>query len=140
MFDKPFEQRMAVWSEFRTSLETSATPFEDVLEFYRRAPLVSIHTDPWNPESWPDPWQLLDENQYCDFCTVLGWCFSLQLTDRFKGSSFEIHIVTDDNLGYRYLLLVDDMVLGYNKDTTIHCSDLPDSLQSHHVYVMPGLQ
>jgi hypothetical protein len=140
MFEKSFEERLAAWAEFRTSLETSDDPLNDVIEFYRRAPLVSIHTDPWTPSMWPDPWQLLDENQYCDFCTVLGQCFSLQLTDRFKASTFEIHIITDNNLGYRYLLLVDDMVLGYDKNVAIHCKDLPSSLQSHHVYAMPSLQ
>lgn len=139
MFEKKFEDRMSVWQDFRNSLETSDTPFQDVINFYRRAPLVSIHTDPWNPESWPDPWQLLDENQYCDFCTVLGWCYSLQLTDRFKGSSFEIHITTDNNLGYGYLLAVDDTILGYGKDSITKRKDLPSTLQPQHVYAMTAL-
>lgn len=139
MFEKPFEERMAAWQQFRQTLETSATPFEDVINFYRKAPLVSVHTDPWNPDTWPDPWQLLDENQYCDFCTVLGWCFSLQLTDRFKESSFEIHIITDNCLGYNYLLMVDDNVLGYDDNKVINRADLPSTLQSQHVYAMPAL-
>jgi hypothetical protein len=139
MFDKPFEQRMSVWREFRQTLETSSDPFGDVVKFYSRAPLVSIHTDPWDQSRWPDPWQLLYENQYCDFCTVLGWAFSLQLTERFKTASFEIHIITDKSMGYRYLLSVDDVVIGYS-DRPIHKQDLPEKLQSHQVHKLPPQQ
>jgi len=139
MFEKKLEDRLSAWRNFRETLENTLTPFEDVIEFYRRAPLVSIHTDPWDSSRWPNPWQLLEENEYCDFCTVLGWCYSLQLTDRFKDAKFEIHIVTDKQLGYRYLLLIDDVVLGYG-DTVASSDILPKSLPSVHIHVMPPLQ
>jgi len=140
MFNKSYEQRLESWSCFRDSLEESDDPFRDVIEYYKQAPTVSIHTDPWNRDSWPDPWQLVHENQYCDFCRVLGWCYSLQLTDRFKGSVFEIHIITYEETSYQYLLFVDENVLGYIDDEVIHRSKLPSNLRSHQAYSMSSQQ
>jgi len=138
MFEKNYEERLKIWSEFRQSLNTSRTPFEDVIAFYKRAPYVSIHTDPWNREMWPTPWQLIDENQYCDFVRVLGMCYSLQLTERFKDASTEIHIGIDNNITQYYLLMIDDTVIGWD-DTVVSLSDLPDTYVSQRIYHMPSL-
>jgi hypothetical protein len=134
MFAKSYEERLQSWSEFRASLEESDDPFRAVVDFYRAAPSVSVHTDPFHKEAWPDPWELLFENRYCDFTRVLAYGYSLQLTDRFTGSSFEIHISTDNVLGYMYLLFVDDFVLGYDEQGAVNAKDLPEDLRSQHVF------
>ena len=65
MFDKKYEDRLKAWNQFRISLETAKNPLEDSIEFYRRAPMVSIQVDPYEPDTWLNPWELLRENQYC---------------------------------------------------------------------------
>jgi hypothetical protein len=140
MFEKHYEKRLESWSKFRESLEESEDPLREIIQYYKQAPYLSIHTDPWNEESWPSPWELIHENQYDDFSCVLGMCYSLQLTDRFKASSFEIHISTFDSLGYLYLLYVDDYVLGYDDKRAILKSELPKDIRSQHRYVMSRLQ
>lgn len=137
MFNKTYEERLAIWSAFRDSLEVSATPYQDVIEFYSQAPSVSMHTDPYSRTMWPDPWELVQENQYCDFCRVLAYCYSLQLTERFKDSSVEIHIITTTEETC-YLLLVDDWILGYEQDAVIHKSELPPNFVPQVVYDMQG--
>lgn len=139
MFHKNYEQRLKSWSCLRQILETADDPFSKLLITYNQAPYVSIHTDPWTKESWPDPWQLILENQYDEFCRVLGMCYSLQLTERFKGSNFEIHISTLGSLSYLYLLFVDNVVLGFEDNKPILKEDLPADLQSQTVYSMPML-
>lgn len=140
MFDKSYEDRLAIWRDFRQSLEVSKTPLEDTVSFYKKAPYVSIITDPWDQSTWLDPWELLHENQYCEFASVLGMCYSLQLTDRFKGSSFEIHIGIDHLASSTYyLLFVDDKVIGY-EDEVYNRSDIPSTVISQRIYHMPGLQ
>lgn len=137
MFNKKYEERLVLWSEFRETLETSKDPCQDVIDFYRLAPLVSIHTDPWERSTWPDPWQLIHDNQYCEFCRVLGYCFSLQLTERFSDGNFEIHISTDREKGYHYFLVVNQKwVLGYEENTVLEYSKLPKELNSQLVYDM----
>jgi len=139
MFHKNYEQRLNSWSSLRQKLEVAADPFQEVIDFYKQAPYVSVHTDPWSQDMWPDPWELVYENQYDEFCTVLGMCYSLQLTDRFKGSEFEIHICTLESLSYVYLLFVDDYVLGYDNNKVVLKKELPMDLQSQTVYAMPKL-
>jgi hypothetical protein len=140
MFEKKYEDRLAIWREFRETLEQHHDPLQAVMEFYDRAPRVSIHTDPWDQSIWPTPWELVNENQYCDFARVLGMCYSLQLTDRFKGSTFEIHIGTDtSNSSMLYLLFIDDSVIGYG-DNHVKRSDIPDTIVSQRVYSMPAIQ
>lgn len=139
MFDKSYEDRLAAWRDFRETLEAHSDPLQAVIDFYYVAPRAYMHTDPWTKEMWPDPWQLVNENQYDDFCTVLGMCYSLQLTERFKGSSFEIHISTDSTTSStHYLLFVDDNVLGWD-ESYVHKTELPDTLMSQEKYTMPRL-
>tara|TARA_B110000503_G_scaffold128163_1_gene198771 strand:+ start:2456 stop:2881 length:426 start_codon:yes stop_codon:yes gene_type:complete len=141
MFHKTYEERLAAWSSFRSTLETSKTPLEDVINFYRPIPTVSIFTDPWERETWPSPWELVYENQYCDFCRILGYCYTLQLTERFKDSKFEIHISTSQVLSYHYLLYVDqEIVLGYDGNKIVKASDLKELLEPQVVYQMPVLK
>ena len=140
MFLKPYEKRLAVWHDFRHKLETADDPLQEVIEFYQSAPTVSINCDPWDRSTWPDPWQLLLENEYCEYCIILGMCYTLQLTDKFSQAKFEIHIGIDkQNSDRAYLLFVDDRVLGYYYDTHIHRNELPLGLYSEVVYQMPGL-
>lgn len=140
MFDKTYEERLAAWQEFRNSLEVSKDPIQAVIDQYNTAPRVSIHTDPWTKEMWPSPWELVNENQYDDFCRVLGMCYSLQLTDRFKGSSFEIHIGIDNNTSSTYYLLyVGDIVIGL-EESYVDKSKIPTTFAPQEIYIMPPLQ
>ena len=140
MFEKNNDQRLQEWSEFRNTLEASSNPIQDTLDFYSQAPTVSIHTDPWDETTWPTPWELVQENQYCDFCIVLGCCYSLQLTERFSGTDFEIHIIIDSkNSATHYLLHVGDKVIGHSNGETFHAKNLPSYYQIKKKYNMNKL-
>ena len=139
MFDKKYEDRLQVWSDFRESLETSDDALQDALDFFSRAPKVSLFTDPWDQSRWPSPWEMIYENQYCEFVRVLGMCYSLQLTERFKGSCFEIHIgIDNENSETYYLLFVDNKVIGYDEDI-VDKRNLPNTFVSQRIYQMPSL-
>lgn len=141
IFDKRYEDRLAAWHDFRVTLETATDPLQDVIDLYNQVPLVSIYTDPWSPEMWPSPWELINENEYCDYCKLLGMCYTLQLTDRFSESNFEIHIGIDTEQSETYyLLFVDDRVLNYDKDTHVSKDKLPKFFNSQTIYPMSKLQ
>ena len=136
MSNSTYEQRLVVWSTFRNELESSKTPLQDVIEFYKSIPIVSIYTDPWDKETWPTPWELVNENQYCEFCRVLGYCFSLQLTERFNDAQFEIHISTSEALVYYYLLYVNkEYVLGYDSNNVVSIDALPSELAVSYTHL-----
>lgn len=138
MFNKPFEKRLASWKEFREMLEESEDPLREALEFYTTAPKVNIQADPWDQATWPSPWELVEWNEYCPFTTVLGVCYSLQLTDRFKDSEFEIHIGIDKNKAETcYFLRVDKDVIGWDFSYE-SVRKIPRSFSPQMVYPMPG--
>jgi len=117
MFNLRYEDRLSEWRDFRDRLEVAEDPFTDLIEFYRNAPIVSIHTDPYDPTVWPSPWELINENQYDEFCVLLGMAYSLQLCDRFTGTTFEIHIGIDSKKSITYYLLKigDQLISIYEK-------------------------
>ena len=140
MFNLSYEERLSKWREFRAHLESSSTPLNDVVQFYQLAPTVSIHTDPFNKKSWPGPWELLNENQYCSFCKILGMCYTLQLTESFNGKTFEIIIGRDmENNARLYLLSINKEVIGLD-DNYVHVDQLPESIIIERNYSMPELQ
>ena len=138
MFEKPYQERLLFWRELRDSLEVSKNPIQDTIDFYNCAPHCSIATDPYTPSSWPDPWELLEENNYCAFVKILAICYTLQLTDVLSQASYEIHITRDNKSSSTYyLLFVDDQVIGFNGDTHVHKDNLPNTLYSELVHALP---
>ncbi len=140
MFNLNYEGRLSKWREFRETLEDSPNPIGDVVQYYRLAPTVSIHTDPYNQKSWPGPWELLHENQYCSFCKILGMCYTLQLTESFKDKTFEIIIGRDiENNTRLYLLSINKQIIGLD-DNYLQVNELPESVIIERNYSMPELQ
>jgi|TARA_B110000977_G_scaffold158923_1_gene202618 hypothetical protein len=138
MFEKKYEERLGIWREFREGLETAEDPIQEAIDFYNQAPYCLIAADPFTPSTWPDPWELLEENNYCMFVKILAICYTLQLTDVLKRSNYEIHITRDnENSETYYLLYVDDIVIGFNGDTHVHKSKLPTTLRSELVHALP---
>lgn len=141
MFDKKYDDRLRAWSEFRNQLESSADPIQDTIDFYNRAPLVSIAVDPYDESTWLEPWDLLHENTYCDFAIILGIAYTLQLTTRFSEDSFEIHICTNhEKSEVKYLLYVNQKVIGYRRDHAVSVEELPQNLKIEKQYCLPPLQ
>ena len=116
MFDVRSTERLAKWKQFRDTLETSNSPFEDVAEFWSHAPFVSNFLKPNSPFSWPDPWHLILDGRFDDLAIVLGMLYTLQLTQRFMASHFEIHmsIVSQDKSPNYWLIIDQRYVLNYH--------------------------
>ena len=141
MLYEDYDIKLSRWTNFRNELETSISPFEDVLTYYNTKKRCKLRTNPWDQANWPTPWELLEVNKYCDFTLTLASCYTLQLTDRFKDFEFEIHISIDKvNEELLYPLHVDKKILCYNYDGVIQKTDLPTAIISQRIYKMPRLQ
>jgi hypothetical protein len=141
MFDKSDADRLRAWYEFRISLETSENPIKDTINFYAKAPLVSIMMDPYDITSWLDPWELLNENLYCEFAIILGIGYTLSLTDRFLNEVKEIHICTNKEIAQtKYLLYIGDNVIGYRTNTAVKYSEIDNNWVIDRVYQLPTYQ
>lgn len=141
MFNKNYEDRLVVWREFRDQLETSSDPIQDTIDFWSKAPADKIAADPYTPSTWPDPWELIKENNYCSFVKILAICYTLQLTDVLSQCAYRIHITHDhEKSATYYLLYVDDRVIGFKGDTHVHIDELPSTLYSQYEHDIQPIQ
>ena len=108
MFNLHKEDRIKAWKDFRETLETSATPLEDVALFWSHCPFVNHYLNPQDPASWPDPWKLIIDGKFDNLAIALGMLYTLKLTQRFIESECEIHMSMSPNeKEHDYFLVVD---------------------------------
>jgi len=128
------------WYEFRQHLETSNDPFLEVSKFFLSKPRVKVYTDPYDQSTWPTPWELITENEYCSFNLILGICYTLQLTERFNDIKPVIAIAVDNySKEAYYLLIIKDQVFGYSDANWIHIKELPNTLKIKKKFKMESL-
>lgn len=68
--------------------------------------------------TWPDPWQLLSDNIYCDLARGLGILYTITLLDRADlASTMLVLTETGDNL---VLVAKEKYILNWDKDTILN--------------------
>jgi len=136
MFNKSPDERLSDWSDFRKELTTSEDPLETLANFWSAAPRI-IHNpkiDPYNPKSWPTPWELIYENKYDDFTLALMMGYTLKLSDRFKNDKIELKTMVDSQKTRLYnLVYVNETdVLNYESGS-IKAQDLDSELYLENI-------
>ena len=84
MWPQTFGERLDSWNRLRESCQN--LPIETALATINRWWFGA----PWRPyylhwddqPSWPDPWQLLNDNVYCDLARGLGIVYTISMLDR----------------------------------------------------------
>jgi hypothetical protein len=131
------DQLLKDWYNFRQRLELSNNPLEDTANFFLAKPRVKFYTDPYDRSTWPTPWELITENEFCQINIILGICYTLQLTDRFKHLKPTFTISVDNcNKNVYYLLYIDNLVFGYDYPNWIESSELPKNLSVQKIITM----
>ena len=115
-----FALRLESWNTLRDRCQT--LPLEQALE--------AINTwwfdVPWRPyylhwddqPKWPDPWQLLSDNHYCDLARALGILYTITLLDRADLGDATL-VLTDqgDNL---VQVSKSKYILNWDRDTIVN--------------------
>jgi hypothetical protein len=82
MFNLNAEDRLRSWRDFRSSL--NSLPLNQALArtagLWASAPFVPYYLDPEDVQAWPNPWDLIDKNYYCDIAKCLGIIYTISLT------------------------------------------------------------
>ena len=104
MFRLNTSERLSRWKSFRQelgslSLEESLVK---VLHFWQHCPFIPFYLSLDTPEIWPDPWQLIEENYYCDLAKALGIVYTLHLSSHGKQLESEIRVYYDPDTQYTY--------------------------------------
>lgn len=120
IFQSTYEARLQDWFQLRKSVIN--LPIEQqcitIDEWWQHAPLVTHHLHPHDIDNWPDPWELLSENTYCEVARALGMCYTLLLLDI---TDVEMVLATN-NIGEDVVLVLVDnakYILNYWPNTVI---------------------
>ena len=101
MWSADFADRLESWSDLRTRVQS--------LDLEQALTVINHwwFGTPWQPyylhwddqPAWPDPWQLLSDNVYCDLARGLGILYTISLLDRADMADAEL-VLTEagDNL------------------------------------------
>ena len=132
VFQLNYETRLKSWYDLRKSLENSdiKTVCLTIDKWWQYAPLVNHHLHLDEIETWPGPWDLLLENNYCQIARGLGMVYTLQLVG-IKDIDFCIAI--DDNSEECPLVMVDRAIylMNYYPNTVISNSLNDFKVTSH---------
>lgn len=104
MFKLSTGERLARWKSFRKKLDLLPIDqaIKETMEFWETCPFMPFYLDAADPESWPNPWQLIDENYYCDLAKVLGIVYTLHLSSHRSKLDPEILVYYDPESKYTY--------------------------------------
>jgi len=100
MWHRSFSERLESWSVLRQQAQTQ--PLESALKtintWWFSAPWVPYHLHWDDQNTWPDPWQLLDDNIYCGLARGLGILYTITIIDHPDIESAVLTEVDGDNL------------------------------------------
>jgi alpha-ketoglutarate-dependent taurine dioxygenase len=96
-------ERLAQWKDFRRTISDLPFPqaIEEVNQLWSTAPFVPYYLEESDPTTWPDPWELLAENYYCDVAKALGILYTIYFSGH-KTEDIELRTYYDYNDKYRY--------------------------------------
>jgi hypothetical protein len=128
------DDRLDHWKRFRQQI--GAMPTEQALnacvDFWQKAPFTPFYLDHHDPANWPDPWQLVYENWYCDLAKALGIVYTLHLSSHGNVLDLGIRVYQDTASRGQYNLVWIDSgkyVLNFNSDEIVNRTQLPKELK-----------
>jgi hypothetical protein len=111
---------LAAWVDLRTqchSLDTESA-LAAINFWWQQTPWKPYYLHWDNQSNWPDPWQLLSDNVYCDLAKGLGILYTISILDRGDMVDAEL-VLTEEG---RNLVLVDKTkyILNWSPDTVVN--------------------
>lgn len=132
MFKKSLDDRLSSWAKFRSNLSTSDDPLSEVCKFWNEAPFIPYNKniDPFNPTSWPTPWDIIAYNKYDDFTKALMIGWTIKYSNLYRNSIVEVKTFLDKSKPAQYNVIFIDSkwVLNYINDKPIIADSFPDNL------------
>lgn len=83
MWPKTFKGRLQEWNRLRASVKHQQLDraLMNINNFWFKAPWSPYYLHWDDQKFWPDPWQLLNENIYCDIARGLGILYTIAFVE-----------------------------------------------------------
>jgi hypothetical protein len=121
VFQLNYDARLQYWYDLRQKLQNAdtATKCIEIDKWWQSVPLVNHYLHPHEIDTWPGPWELLNDNEYCPLARGLGMIYTLLLTGV---TDVDFCIGKDDNDEDVALVTVDNAkyVLNYWPDMVVN--------------------
>jgi hypothetical protein len=115
--------RLREWFKLKERLvdQDLSTICVEVDTFWQKVPLATCYLHPDDIESWPNPWELINDNYYCYYARALGMIYTLLLLGV---KDIDFVEAVDYNNNDVVLVLVDNAkyVMNYWPDTVLNNS------------------
>ena len=111
--------RLQSWHDLRKQTKLLDTKERCILidHWWQQTPQVSHYLHPDFVQDWPDPWELLNENNYCPYARGLGMIYTLILLGEQDIALVE---ATDDNSNDVVLVDCAKTIMNFWPDTVIN--------------------
>jgi hypothetical protein len=124
--------RLRYWHDFRKKIseQSKEDAIKETHHLWCYAPFVSHYLTTDQIVTWPNPWELVNDNYYCDLAKALGMVYTLYLTSHAIESTIQIYRdeISKDNYN---LVYIDGgkYVLNYLHDEVINKKQIQSGLK-----------
>jgi hypothetical protein len=115
-----FSDRLENWNQLRNQCQTLdlESALTAINQWWFNAPWRPYYLHWDDQPTWPDPWQLLSDNVYCDLARALGILYTISLLDRKDMAPATLVLAEDDsNL---VLVAKEKYILNWTPDSVVN--------------------
>ena len=121
MWPRNFSERLESWAQLRQQCQTldSEPALIKINAWWFQTPWTAYHLH-WDDQAdWPDPWQLLSDDQYCPVARGLGILYTIAMLDREDMQDCRMIEYQSDNL---VLVSQEKYILNWDPDQVLNIS------------------
>lgn len=128
MWPKNFADRLESWNNLRLQASTADAPtaLAMINSWWFETPWRAYHLHWDDRETWPDPWQLLDDDIYCSLARGLGILYTITILDRSDLQGYMLIESAGDNL---VLSATEKYILNWDRDQIVNINPGEQNLQ-----------
>jgi hypothetical protein len=121
MWPRDFSERLESWAQLRQQCSTlgSESALIKINAWWFQTPWTAYHLHWDDQQDWPDPWQLLSDNQYCPVARGLGIMYTITMLDREDLQDAQMIEYQSDNL---VLVNKKKYILNWDPDQVVNIS------------------
>ncbi len=121
MWPRNFSERLESWAQLRQQCRQldSEPALIKINQWWFQTPWTAYHLH-WDDQAdWPDPWQLLSDDQYCPVARGLGIMYTIAMLDREDLQDSQMIEYHSDNL---VLVAKEKYILNWDPDQVLNIS------------------
>lgn len=130
--------RLLRWRDWRRELDnmTAEAALAEIASTWMRVPRVAHYLSPDEIQRWPTPWELVNDNHYCDLSVCLGMFYTICLS-KHRRLDPEMVIYKDaSEHSWYHLCQIPQLkyVLNWDQGRIVNTPTLPSSARLIHRY------